>query len=293
MIKQGIILKGISGFYYVECDNTVYECKAKGVFRRQNIKPVAGDRVTISVNESAENIIEQVLPRKNYFERPCVSNIDKLFVIVSSCEPSPVPLIIDRIIASAVLKDIEPVVVLTKSDLMDNPVKGIYKSVGIKEYSVSSVTGKGVEEIKKELSGCLSAFCGNSGVGKSSLLNAIDPSLNLKTDRISQKLGRGKHTTRECELFRVSGGMVADTPGFSSFDFKNDVIPAEQVEDCFPEFKKYIHDCLFTSCRHIKDKGCAVKGAVNSGLIPVSRYESYCSLYLDSVQVNPWDQKKK
>ena len=213
---EGIILKGIGGFYYVEAADEVYECKARGVFRKAGIKPLAGDRVEISVNDKAENTIDVIKERSSLMLRPPVANIDRLFIVASAKEPSPVMLIIDRLTAIAVSRGIEPIIVFTKSDLapVDEYVE-IYRNAGIRTIAVSSVNGEGVDEVKAELKNHISAFCGNSGVGKSTLLNAINPSLGLKTAEISDKLGRGRHTTRQSELFKVEGGYVADTPGFS------------------------------------------------------------------------------
>ena len=204
---EGIIIKGIGGFYYVEAAGEIYECKARGVFRKSGIKPLAGDRVTISVNENAENTIDEIHERKTLLQRPPMANVDRLFIVSSVCEPKPVLLIIDRLTALAVNKGIEPIVVFTKNDLENaDEYVYIYKKAGIKAFSVSCVTGDGVEEVKAELKNHISAFCGNSGVGKSSLLNVIDKSLALKTGEISDKLGRGRHTTRHTELFKVEGG---------------------------------------------------------------------------------------
>lgn len=292
---EGIILKGIGGFYYVEAADAVYECKARGLFRKEGIKPLAGDKVTISVNDKAENTIEEIHPRSNVFSRPPVANIDRLFIVSSSCEPNPVLLIIDRLTAIAVNKGIEPIVVFTKSDLapVDEYIS-IYKQAGIKAIAVSSVNGEGVEEVKKELKNHVSAFCGNSGVGKSTLLNAIDPQLALKTAEISDKLGRGKHTTRQSELFRVEGGYVADTPGFSSFDMEeNEVITKEELPYAFVEFSDYLGMCKFTSCLHMKDKGCKIVEAVEEGIIPKSRHESYCSMMEQAKEIKSWELKGK
>lgn len=292
---EGIILKGIGGFYYVEADGEIYECKARGLFRKEGIKPLAGDRVTISINDKAENTIDIIHPRTSVLTRPPVANIDRLFVVASSCEPNPVLLIIDRLTAIAVNKGIEPIVVFTKSDLapVDEYIE-IYKKAGIKSIAVSSVNGEGVAEVKNELKNHISAFCGNSGVGKSTLLNAIDSRLSLKTGEISDKLGRGKHTTRQSELFKVEGGYVADTPGFSSFDLEEtEIIKKDDLPYAFTEFEDYLGMCKFTSCLHIKDKGCKIIEAVESGLIPKSRHESYCTMMEQAKEIKEWELKAK
>jgi len=291
---EGIIIKGIGGFYYVEASDEIFECKARGVFRKSGIKPLAGDMVTISINDKAENTIDEIHKRKSVLVRPPVANVDKLFIVSSVCEPKPVLLIIDRLTALAVNQCIEPVVVFTKNDLenADEYIE-IYKKAGIKAYSVSCVTGEGVDEIKAELEGHISAFCGNSGVGKSSLLNAINPELALKTGEISDKLGRGRHTTRHSELIKVEGGYVADTPGFSSFETdETELILKDDLPYAFKEFEPYIGQCKFTSCLHIKDKGCRIIQAVEDGDIPLSRHESYCSMMEQAKNIKEWELKK-
>lgn len=292
---DGIIIKGIGGFYYVEAAGEIYECKARGVFRKSGIKPLAGDRVSISVNDNAENTVDEIYERKSLLQRPPVANVDRLFIVSSVCEPKPVLLIIDRLTALAVNKGIEPIVVFTKNDLesADEYVE-IYRKAGIKSFSVSCKTGKGVELVKEELKNHISAFCGNSGVGKSSLLNVIDPDLALKTGEISDKLGRGRHTTRHSELFKVEGGYVADTPGFSSFETEEtELILKEDLPYAFKEFEEYIGQCKFTSCLHLKDKGCRIIQAVEDGEIPVSRHESYCSMMEQAKNIKEWELKKR
>ncbi len=291
---EGIIIKGIGGFYYVEAAGEIYECKARGVFRKLGMKPLAGDFVTISINENAENTIDEISERKSILVRPPVANVDRLFIVSSVCEPKPVLLIIDRLTALAVNQGIEPVVVFTKNDLdsADHYVE-IYKKAGIKAYAVSCINGEGVEFIKEELKGHISAFCGNSGVGKSSLLNAIDPELALKTGEISDKLGRGRHTTRHSELFKVDGGYVADTPGFSSFETdETELILKDDLPYAFKEFEPYLGQCKFTSCLHMKDKGCRIIQAVEDGDIPASRHESYCSMMEKAKNIKEWELKK-
>ena len=292
---EGIIIKGIGGFYYVEAAGEIYECKARGVFRKSGIKPLAGDRVTISVNENAENTIDEIHERKTLLQRPPMANVDRLFIVSSVCEPKPVLLIIDRLTALAVNKGIEPIVVFTKNDLENaDEYVYIYKKAGIKAFSVSCVTGDGVEEVKAELKNHISAFCGNSGVGKSSLLNVIDKSLALKTGEISDKLGRGRHTTRHSELFKVEGGYVADTPGFSSFDTEEtELILKDDLPYAFKEFEEFLGECKFTSCLHLCEKGCRIIEAVNDGDIAVSRHESYCTMMEQAKSIKEWELKKK
>ncbi len=292
---DGIIIKGIGGFYYVEAAGEIYECKARGVFRKSGIKPLAGDRVTISINENAENTIDEIHERCSVFQRPPVANVDRLFIVSSVCEPKPVLLIIDRLTALAATKGIEPIVVFTKNDLENaDEYVDIYTRAGIKSFAVSCVTGDGVDLVRAELKNHISAFCGNSGVGKSSLLNVIDPELALKTGEISDKLGRGRHTTRHSELFKVEGGYVADTPGFSSFDAEEtEIILKDDLPYAFKEFEDYLGQCKFTSCLHMKDKGCRIIQAVEDGDIPVSRHESYCAMMEQAKNIKEWEIKKR
>lgn len=279
---NGIIIKGIGGFYYVEsADGEKYECKAKGAFRKQGVTPLAGDRVKISVNVNAENTIDEIGDRKSELKRPPIANADRLFIVSSTVEPCPVLFIIDKLTALAVDKGIEPLVVFTKCDISSgDEYAEIYKKVGIKSFCVSSKTGEGAQAVADEFTGHISALCGNSGVGKSSLLNVVFPSLDLKTAAISEKLGRGKHTTRESELFSVNGGYVADTPGFASIVSQDsEYIIKENLPFAFKEFIPYLGKCRFSTCTHVRDKGCKIVEAVERGDIPKSRHDSYCMMY--------------
>lgn len=294
MIK-GKLIKGIGGFYYVDADDVIYECKARGNFRQQKITPLVGDDVEISVNENAENRIEKIFPRKNELVRPPLSNLDTLFIVSSIVEPKINTMIVDKLIAIAEHKNIEPVLVFTKVDL-DNSYQqyvDIYTNAGFKVIVCDNTKGTGTVEVKKILKGRVSAFTGNSGVGKSTLLNNIFPHLKLQTAAISEKLGRGKHTTRHCELFKVEGGYIADTPGFSSLDFeKGEKVLKDDLPFCFREFEDYIYQCKFaTNCTHVNDKGCAVCAAVSSGAISSSRHESYVAMYNEVKDIKQWQLK--
>lgn len=289
-----MIIKGIGGFYYVEAANQVYECKARGIFRKTGITPYVGDRVAISVEENDTCAIEEILPRKNYLIRPPVSNIDQLILVVSVCDPAPNPLIIDKTIAVAEDKGIEPIIVVSKTDLQGyGELEEIYTKAGIPFYAVSSATGAGVKQIQDLLPGKITAFTGNSGVGKSSLLNRIDPRLSLETGEISQKLGRGRHTTRQVELLKLEGGgYAADTPGFSSIDLeRGERIKKENLPFCFREFEPYLGVCKFPSCSHTCEKGCAVLEAVKAENIHPSRHESYCAMYEEVKDIKEWQMK--
>lgn len=291
-LLNGILLKGVGGFYSVEAADAVYVCKARGAFRKQRITPLAGDRVQIIVYEGdAENTIEAIEPRKNALMRPPVANIDNLLIVVSTTAPRPSTLVIDKLIAIAEHKDIEPIVVFTKTDLDSaDALAAVYRQAGIPCITVSNKTGEGVDEVKAFLSGKISAFTGNSGVGKTSLLNALDPNLSLATGEISDKLGRGRHTTRQAELFKTCGGYIVDTPGFSSLDFeKADVIRKDELAECFREFRPFLGSCKFTSCSHTCDKGCRILDAVEQGQISRSRHASYVELYNSVKDLKEWE----
>lgn len=289
-ILNGKILKGIGGFYYIETADAVYECKARGVFRKQKITPLVGDDVTITIRSNGENTIDSIHPRKNFLVRPPVANIEQLFILSAACNPSPNLFLIDKMTAIAINKGIEPIIVFTKCDLMDlSEFEKIYKNSGLKTVCISSVTKDGIDTVKEWISGKVSAFTGNSGVGKSTLLNSICEGLNLDTGEISEKLGRGRHTTRAVELYKVCDGYVADTPGFSSFDIeKNESVALEDIQYCFPEFQPYLGKCKFVSCSHTVDKGCAVLEALSDGKIEKTRHESYKAMYSEAKELKKW-----
>lgn len=290
--KKGIVLKGIGGFYSVEAADAVYVCKARGALRQQRISPLAGDLVEISVfSGDAENTIDRILPRKNMLRRPPVANLDQLMIVASSVSPRPSPFVLDKLIAIAESKQIEPILVFTKADLESvDALAALYQAAGFSCYTVSNVTGFGVDAVRACLAGKLTAFTGNSGVGKTSLLNALDGSIQLETGAISEKLGRGRHTTRQAEIFKVCGGYIVDTPGFSSIELdKTDRISKTDLADCFREFRPYLGSCRFTSCTHTCDKGCKILEAVQNGAISRSRHESYCALYAAAKEQKEWE----
>ena len=293
--QNGTIIKGIGGFYYVETAEGIFECKARGVFRKEKITPMVGDNVVITVNENTDNTIDEIKERRSFLLRPPVANIDQLIIVVSCTQPRPNTLLVDRLTAIAVKNNIEPVIVLNKIDLADvEDLKDIYKKTVFNVIEACGKTGEGTDEIKEILKNKISAFTGNSGVGKSTLLNQIDPHLNLETNEISQKLGRGKHTTRECTLIKLDDSTyVADTPGFASLELlKQEVILKEDLQYCFPEFEDYIDNCKFaTNCSHTTDKGCAVIKAVEDGIISKSRHDSYNALYNEVKDLKEWQVK--
>lgn len=292
-MNEGKIIKGIGGFYYVETADAVFECKARGIFRKEKITPLVGDNVTFTIHENGENTIDKIEPRKNSLIRPPLANLDQLIIVASTCSPSPSTLLIDKMTAIACKKGIEPIIVISKADLSNaDELAEIYKTAGFKTFTVSSVKDEGTEEIKSVLAGKVSAFTGNSGVGKSTLLNSLDSRLGLSTGEISEKLGRGRHTTRHCELFKVCGGYVADTPGFSSLDLERcEIILKDDLPYAFHDFLPYLDDCRFSSCTHQHDKGCAVLQAVENGEIAKSRHESYIAMYEAVKNLKEWELK--
>lgn len=288
---NGIIIKGIGGFYYVEAaDGIVYECKARGVFRKEKITPLAGDRVEITVESNNKNSIDKILERRNFFKRPPIANVDTLVIVSSVCDPRPNLLVIDRLTAVASYKNVEPIIVFTKDDLQSaNEFVKIYTNAGFKTFAVSNETGEGIEKVKSIIDGGVTVFTGNSGVGKSSLINRMYPDFCLETGEISRKLGRGRHTTRHVELFKVGSGYIADTPGFSSLDFEtNDLIKKDELAFCFPDFTDYIGSCRFSTCAHVNDKGCSLVEAVKNGDVERTRHESYVTMYNEVKDIKDW-----
>lgn len=280
----------------MEAGGTLYTCKARGKFRKERISPYAGDRVRITVEDDKTGAVEEILPRKNFLVRPPLANLDRLFVVSSVREPFPDSLVIDKTIAAAEIANIEPVLVLTKTDLQDgSALKAIYDLAGIPCLVVSSATGEGVEAVRELLKGKVSAFTGNSGVGKSSLLNALFPEFELKTGEISEKLGRGRHTTREVELYKIGpDSYVADTPGFSTFDIERyQLTDKEQLVFGFREFAPCLGECRFASCSHTCEKGCAVLRAVEEGKIAKTRHENYRAMYEEIKDVKAWQLKNR
>ena len=246
------ITKGIGGFYYVKTETGIVECRARGIFRKRGITPVAGDQVVLSADRTT---IDEILPRKNVFIRPPVANLDVLFIVASTTQPVPSTLILDELTAAAVYKDVQPVIVITKADLA------------------------AADALEKAY------------VGKSTLLNALAPQLERLTGGISQKLGRGRHTTREVEIFEVCGGLLADTPGFASLDANKICrIPPEELQHAFPEFEPYFGQCRFTGCSHRSEKGCAVRAALEEGKLSDTRYQSYLTMYEEASQLKEWER---
>ena len=291
--QTGRIVRSLSGFYDVQLPGGVVSCRGRGVLRRQHITPLTGDLVEITV-ERGKGMVEAVLPRQNSFIRPAVANVDALVIFAANVNPVTEPFLIDRVAAIAGNQNVQSVLCVNKCDL--DPAKRlreIYERAGFQVFAVSAVTGEGLEPLRAFLRGKLTAFTGNTGVGKSSILNALCPALSLPTGEVSEKLGRGRHTTRHVELYALDESTyVMDTPGFASFDTDQmDVILKENLQYAFPDFAPYIGRCQFADCSHRQEPGCAIRAAVEKGLLEPTRYDSYCRLYEKSAQIKEWELK--
>ena len=295
-MMTGIIVKALSGFYYVhtqECG--VIPCRGRGKLRHDRITPLVGDRVEITRLTDGSGRVDAILPRINQFQRPMVANIQQMIIVASGAIPVTDPFLIDRMIAMAEWKGCVPIICFNKCDLCRvDELGAVYERAGFQTIQVSAETGENMDILAGLLADKVSAFTGNSGVGKSSILNALRPVADLKVGEVSEKLGSGRHTTRHVELFQVRGGLVADTPGFSSLDADElEQVPKEELGNVFREFVPYIGQCRFNGCAHYKEKGCAVRDAVRRGEIARSRYESYVRLYEQEKAVKSWESSGK
>ena len=293
-MSEGLIRKALSGFYYVDDGRQTTPCRARGRHRHAGLTPLVGDRVRFTPLEDGSGALDEILPRKNEFYRPAVANIDLLVVVASQAIPVTDPFLIDRVAAIARSRGCETLVCINKCDLEPGEdLVRIYERAGFPTVRVSARTGEGLDALRRLLAGKVCAFTGNSGVGKSSLLNALEAEFDLPTGEVSEKLGRGRHTTRHVELFRLScGALAADTPGFSSFDVdKMELARKEELQYAFREFAPYLGQCRFPDCAHVKEKGCAVLAAVEAGEIPRSRHRSYVRLYEQAKAIPDWEQK--
>lgn len=287
MANKGIIIKSVGGLYTVESSDGIYECRARGVFRSKGISPCVGDRA-----EFSDGVITSLEQRKNCIVRPPLANLDQLIFVVSMAEPSPNLLLLDKFIAVAEHQGIEPVIAVTKIDLEDcKRIAETYLSVGIRVCIVDYESEDPPAEMREILKDKISAFTGNSGAGKSTLLNCICSEFNIPTGEISRKLGRGRHTTRHAELYKLPfGGWIADTPGFSTFETSRyGVIKKEELSGCFREFGQYEGECRFRDCSHTKEKDCRVIRAVNEGAVAASRHNSYCEMYEEAKLIKEWE----
>ena len=288
---NGILMKSIGGFYYVRCDGREYECKARGSFRKSGNSPVVGDKVVISVPDEGFASIEKIKPRINKLRRPALANIDTLVIVCSTVDPEPNFTVIDKMTAAAVNNNMIPAIVVSKNDLKSGEkIAKIYRNSEFPVFLCSPDETEEINRLKDFLKGRVSAFTGNSGVGKSTLINRIFPELELQTGQISRKLGRGKHTTRVVELFEIDGCFVADTPGFSTVDLQRyEMIDKTRLQYCFTEFEKYLGECKFTSCSHTCEKGCRILQAVADGDIEPSRHKSYVAMYNEVKDIKQWE----
>lgn len=292
-MMEGRIMKALSGFYYVDVgEGRIITCRGRGKFRHQKITPLVGDLVGITLTDENTGMVDTIAPRRNAFSRPAVANIDQLVIIASGATPVTDPFLIDRMTTIAQAKGCTSVIVLNKCDLdRGDDLAEIYRKAGFRTLQLSAATGEGIPELRGLLAGKLSAFTGNSGVGKSSILNALFPYVSLPVGEVSEKLGRGRHTTRHVELFYSDGAYVADTPGFSSFDVERmELIRKEDLAAGFQDFLPYLDRCRFVGCSHTKEKGCAVLDAVRAGEISRSRHESYLRLYEQAREIPDWER---
>lgn len=289
----GRIIRALSGFYDVQLPGQVVSCRGRGILRKEHITPLTGDVVEITL-EHGKGMVESVLPRSSSFVRPAVANVDALAIFAANVNPVTEPFLIDRVAAIAGNQNVQCVICINKCDLDPaEQLRGIYEKAGFPVICTSAKTGEGVEQLRAFLRGKLTAFTGNSGVGKSSILNCLCPGLTLATGEVSEKLGRGRHTTRHVELYSLGEETyVMDTPGFSSFDTDQmDVILKENLQYAFPDFAPYVGRCQFADCSHRKEPGCTVRAAVETGAIVPSRYDSYLRLYEKAAQVKLWELK--
>jgi ribosome biogenesis GTPase len=283
-LPSGIIIKGIGGFYYVLSDDGIYECKARGIFRKDELTPLVGDRVIFSVTDSSrkEGNIETIKARSSVLERPAIANADQLIAVIAIKSPQPDMLLLDKMLITAKMKAIDAVVCINKTDLDEGSTMEIiaepYIRAGYRVIGTSSVNNTGFDELKSVLTGHISVFAGQSGVGKSTLLNRIMNTMVMETGTISRKIGRGRHTTRHAELISLEGGgFVADTPGFSLLELSG--VTYDELQYHYPEFREYIDKCRFAGCSHISEPDCAVKTAVDTRQVNSERYSRYTELY--------------
>ncbi len=296
MANKGVIVKSLSGFYTVSTEHGPVECRARGHFRKEGVSPLVGDMAFFTRTDEGKGVIDSLEERSSVFVRPAVANIDLLIVVAAAVNPVTDPYLIDRVAAIAVHAGCGVIVCINKADLdTGDRLYAIYESTGLGLLRTSSVTGLGIAELREAVSGKKSAFTGNSGVGKSSILNAIDPRLRLPVGEVSRKLGRGRHTTRHVELYDLGGDTyIADTPGFASFDSEQtEPIRKEELPYAFPEFAPFLGKCRFPDCAHLHEPGCAVLEAVKSSRIHPSRHDSYARLYALSALRKDWELRQK
>ena len=291
--RSGRIVKALSGFYYVDCGGEVVECRARGIFRKEHITPLVGDYVTFSV-ERGKGTLETIAPRKNSFLRPAVSNLDALVVLASGANPVTDPFLIDRVCAIAGDRGVPVLLCVNKVDLAAaERLIGIYRHAGFAVFPTSAATGAGIAALRAAICGKTVAFTGNSGVGKSSVLNCLDRRFAIETGEVSEKLGRGRHTTRHVELYALGENTFAiDTPGFSSFDTEQmELVVKENLQYAFPDFAPFLGHCRYHDCAHLREPGCAGTQALADGELEQTRYDSYVRLYESVKDWKPWEMK--
>lgn len=294
-MQEGLIVKALSGYYYVKPlregqvvsgEAPSVQCRARGIFKKRGVSPLVGDRVIYSLTENGEGTVDEILPRSSQLIRPPVANVQLAVLLFSVKEPDLNLLLLDKFLVHIEHSGLDTLILLTKQDLAEDSddtavrVKELYESIGYEVLITSSLLGTGTSEVKDRLAGAISVFSGQSGVGKSSLLNALMPGLSLETSEISMRLGRGRHTTRHVELIELdNGGFVADTPGFSQLDFLE--LGVEELSDCFREFAPYAENCKFRGCSHTHEPGCRVIEAKENGDVSESRYEHYLEFFTE------------
>jgi len=294
MMGTGRIVKALSGFYYVADGDAIYECRARGKFRLEGVSPLVGDIVEYAPESNNKGTVTEIHERKNSFVRPAVANIDTMVVLAAAVNPVTDPFLIDRVTALAEDVGCEVVVCINKCDLdRGDALWKIYKKTPYALIRTSAKTGEGIAALRAAIAGKLCAFTGNSGVGKSSLLNALSPALDIAVGDVSDKLGRGRHTTRHVEIYSLgNGAYIADTPGFASFDMeRTEHIPKENLQYDFSEFSPFLRSCRFDDCTHRKEPGCAVLAALETGKLSPSRHASYVRLYEVAAQYKEWENK--
>ena len=288
-MAEGIVYKALSGFYYVETDNETAECRARGRFRLEKNAPLVGDRVEFKPTEPGKGYLTSILPRKNVFVRPPVANIEKMIIVASAVIPVTDPFLIDRLTVTACNNGCEAIICINKCDLdMAGTLFDTYSAAGFTTIRTSAKTGEGLDEMLFAMRGGICALTGNSGVGKSSILNKLDSDFGIATGEVSKKLGRGRHTTRHVELFKLPGDvLIADTPGFSAYETEG-TAAKEDLQFLFPDIEPFVGQCRFSDCAHIKEPDCAVLGALERGDLMRSRHASYVRLYEEASAYKPW-----
>jgi ribosome biogenesis GTPase len=280
-VQHGVILKTYNSFYYVKTNDKVIMCTLRGRFKKERFTLLVGDEVEYNITENDKGIIEKILPRRSMLQRPMIANIDQVIITFAAVSPDINTILVDRFLVLAEMSDLDIIICINKIDLADNdelqPILDLYRSIGYTVITVSAKLGSGINELRNVLSKKISVFAGPSGAGKSTILNSIEEGLTLVTGQVSEKIGRGKHTTRFAELLSLSSdGFVVDTPGFSFTEFDN--VKKNDLMYYFPEIAAVVHECKFNTCLHLKEPQCAVKQAVAEGRIRKERYHSYTEI---------------